>query len=140
MLGTDPRGPQVIGNLTVNAVDARGLHAFLGVARDFPTWIKSQIDAYGFVEHRDFEVFPGSGENPQGGRPTKTYMLSLDMAKELAMVSRTAKGPPAGPVLVLPPRRRRRRHPDRAQSAASPIRSTTVRPLLLWAAWDSPEA
>jgi len=121
-------------------VDARGLHAFLGVGMFFANWITDQIAAYGFVEHRDFEVIANSGKNPQGGRPTKTYMLSLDMAKELAMVSRTAKGPPAGPVLVVPPRRRRRRHPDRAQSAASPIRSITVRPLLLWAAWDSPEA
>jgi len=73
-------------------VDARGLHAFLGVGKVFGTWITEQIAAYGFVEHRDFEVLTNSGENPQGGRPTKTYMLSLDMAKELAMVSRTIKG------------------------------------------------
>ena len=96
MLGTDPRGPQVIGDLTVNAVDARGLHAFLGVARDFPTWIKSQIDAYGFIEHRDYEIVenltsPNSGSAKSRPQVTKDYLLTHDTAKELAMVSRTVK-------------------------------------------------
>jgi phage anti-repressor protein len=31
------------------------------------------------------------GETAKGGLPTKTYMLSIDMAKELAMVQRTEK-------------------------------------------------
>ena len=68
------------------------LHAFLGVGKDFSTWMPESIEAFGFVEHVDFEVLPNSGFNPQGGRPTKEYMIGLSMAKELAMVQRTAKG------------------------------------------------
>jgi len=33
---------KVIGNKTVNAVNARDLHAFLEVGKDFSNWIKAQ--------------------------------------------------------------------------------------------------
>lgn len=81
-----------IGNSSVNAVDARKLHTFLEIGKDFTTWIKDRIQQYGFQEKQDFEVFTDFGENPQGGRPSKEYHLSLDMAKELAMVERNEKG------------------------------------------------
>ena len=74
------------------AVNARELHAFLGVGKDFSSWIKERITKYEFVEGLDFEVFTNSGENPVGGRPTIDYALSLDMAKELSMVENNEKG------------------------------------------------
>lgn len=74
------------------AVSARELHQFLGVGRDFSNWIKNRIEEYGFVENQDFEVFAKIGENPNGGRPSKEYAISLDMAKELSMVEKTEKG------------------------------------------------
>lgn len=73
-------------------VSARELHGFLGSKRDFPTWIKDRIEKYGFIENQDFEVFHNFGENPSGGRPLKEYALTLDMAKELAMVEGNEKG------------------------------------------------
>jgi anti-repressor protein len=81
-----------IGPEPVQSVNGRDLHAFLGVARDFPTWMRDRIDTYSFSEGADYEVFPETGENPAGGRPAKNYALSIDMAKELAMVERTPKG------------------------------------------------
>lgn len=81
-----------IGGATVQTVDARHLHAFLGVGKDFSTWIKDRIDQFGFVENQDFVVFTEIGENPSGGRPAKEYALALDMAKELSMVERNEKG------------------------------------------------
>ncbi|MCY0872982.1 MAG: antA/AntB antirepressor family protein, partial [Acidithiobacillus caldus] len=60
--------------------------------KDFSTWIKDRIRQYNFVENQDFIVFTDFGENPQGGRPSKEYRLTLDMAKELAMIERTPKG------------------------------------------------
>jgi len=38
------------------------------------------------VEDKDYIVFNNSINNPQGGRPSKEYHISISMAKELAMV------------------------------------------------------
>jgi phage anti-repressor protein len=70
----------------------KDLHGFLEVGKDFSAWMPESIEAFGFVEHQDFEVFSESGENSKGGRPRKEYMISISMAKELAMVQRTPKG------------------------------------------------
>ena len=87
----------VVGSATVLTVDARELHGFLGVGKDFSTWIKDRIGQYGFCEGVDYTV--GSGLSaPISGSPkarvqeTKEYAISLDMAKELAMVERTERG------------------------------------------------
>ena len=74
------------------AVNARELHAFLESKQEFANWIKGRIDKYGFVENQDYEVFDKFIKNPQGGRPTIEYALSLDMAKELSMVENNEKG------------------------------------------------
>ena len=77
---------------SIPTVDARELHNFLQVGKDFSTWIKSRIDQYEFVENSDFLVFTSSGENLTGGRPSKEYAISIDMAKELSMVERNERG------------------------------------------------
>lgn len=74
------------------AVNARELHAFLGSKQEFANWIKSRIDKYGFVENQDFEVFDNFVKNPEGGRPSIEYALSIDMAKELSMVENNEQG------------------------------------------------
>ena len=73
-------------------VNARELHAFLQSKQDFSTWIKNRIEKYDFVENQDFAVSHKKMENPQGGRPAIEYYITLDMAKELAMVERNDKG------------------------------------------------
>ena len=78
---------QTIGNDKVNAVDARELQVFLEVKSEFRNWIKNRIDGYGFVQGIDFiagKFLPGSDQ--------KDYTISIDMAKELSMVERNAKG------------------------------------------------
>jgi len=84
--------PAAIGGASVQSVDGRELHQFLVVGKDFSNWIKARITAYGFVEGVDFEVFASLGENTSGGRPTKDYAITIDMAKELCMVERNEKG------------------------------------------------
>ncbi|WP_338874926.1 antA/AntB antirepressor family protein [Spirosoma sp. SC4-14] len=86
------------GGQGLPVVSARELHAFLEVRTKFASWIERRINEFGFVEGQDYsslttlEVFPKNGKNPLGGRPELDYALTLDMAKELSMVERNAKG------------------------------------------------
>lgn len=57
------------GDEKFQTVNARDLHTFLEVGRDFTNWIKGRIEEYSFNEYTDFVVFAETGENPLGGRP-----------------------------------------------------------------------
>jgi len=87
---------QLIGDLQVKAVDARGLWAFLDVPKDFSIWIRDQLWRYNFTEHLDYTVLDSptlaNQSGRHGDREAKTFMLTLDTAKDLAMVQHTAKG------------------------------------------------
>mgnify|MGYP000911169588 CR=1 FL=1 len=78
-----------IGDDTVQTVNARDLHAFLGISTAFKDWIARRVSDYGFQEGRDFCSFLSES---QGGRPAKEYALTIDMAKELSMVERNEQG------------------------------------------------
>jgi phage anti-repressor protein len=86
-----------INNRLCDTVDARELHAFLEVGRFFSNWIKARIQRYDFVEELDYlliddlslPVLASSKARPQ---KVKNYFITLDMAKELAMVERNEKG------------------------------------------------
>jgi len=83
------------GNISgqqIQTVNARELHSFLEVGKDYATWIKDRIAEYNFKENEDFVFFPNFGEKSKRGRPAKDYHLTIDMAKELSMVERTEKG------------------------------------------------
>ena len=71
--------------------NARDLHKALQVGRKFATWISERIKDYGFVENQDFVAISQNREIGFG-RGKKDYHLSLNMAKELAMVERTEVG------------------------------------------------
>ncbi|SHE99324.1 Phage anti-repressor protein [Modicisalibacter ilicicola DSM 19980] len=118
--------------------NARDLHVFLEVGRDFSTWMKDRIDQYCFVEGEDYivmnnfgspdlanqklsrrkprfdspdlgktcedefspdlgktsedEFSPDLAKTSKGGRPAIDYHLTMDMAKELAMIENNAMG------------------------------------------------
>jgi len=76
----------------VQLVDARLLHSFLEVARDFSHWIKDRIEEYGFIENVDFLLAKFSEQKRRGGHNKIDYHITLDMAKELSMVERNEKG------------------------------------------------
>lgn len=78
---TEKNGSQV--------VSARDLHSFLGSKKQFSDWINQRIKKYGLMQDVDYQILSPSGEK---GRPTTEYALSLDAAKELAMVEGNAKG------------------------------------------------
>ncbi len=82
-----------IGGDTQQGVNARELHQFLEIGKDFSTWIKDRVSQYDFIENQDFVKFsPNLGKTSEGGRPTVEYFLTLSMAKELSMVERNEKG------------------------------------------------
>lgn len=82
----------MIDGVSQLAINARDLHKFLNVGRRFTTWIQGRIQEYQFIENLDFISFSQAGEKPKGGRPTTEYHLTLDTAKELAMVENNEEG------------------------------------------------
>jgi len=73
-----------------NSVNARELHSFLEVKKIYANWIKDRISKYGFIENQDYIIIE---TKKQGNNATlKEYYITLDMAKELAMVENNEKG------------------------------------------------
>jgi phage anti-repressor protein len=72
-------------------VDARLLHQQLGSKRQFANWIKDQFADYGFEENKDYLTNLLSKKG-SGGHNAKEYYLTMDTAKEIAMVSKTEAG------------------------------------------------
>lgn len=68
----------------------RELHEFLGVTTRYNDWFPRMAE-YGFIEGKDFYSFL-SKTSETGGRPSTDHLLTIDMAKELAMIQRTDKG------------------------------------------------
>ena len=82
-----------INEQTLDTVNARELHTFLEVGRHFATWLNARIKQYGFEEGEDFTVISRDPKWGSGNRgATKEYFITIDMAKELAMVERNEKG------------------------------------------------
>lgn len=77
-----------INNEEVNAVNARDLWEKLEVKTQFKDWMPRRIEEYGFEEGKDF----CSKLSKSHGRPSKEYIISLGMAKELAMVENNEQG------------------------------------------------
>ena len=83
-----------IANETALLCNARDLHAFLGVKKVFAAWITNRISEYEFIENQDYILLSNLGKQTsgRGGHKRKDYHLTLDTAKELAMVERNEKG------------------------------------------------
>ncbi|EFG3628848.1 TPA: antA/AntB antirepressor family protein [Escherichia coli] len=89
--------PGHIGGRETNIVSAKALHKALGVGRDFTNWIKGRIDQYGFIAGTDFIRVENLSTPKRASAKTRQqiehdYLLSLDMAKEVAMVERNEQG------------------------------------------------
>ena len=83
-----------ISNSETLLCDARKLHKFLQVSTRFNDWIKKRVEEYGFVENQDF-IFATEilvAKKGRGGHNKTEYHITLDMAKELAMVERNEQG------------------------------------------------
>lgn len=87
----------------IKVVNARELHQALGVKKDYTSWIKANLKNYEVVENVENKPFTLKGESqidalriviPQTKTTPKKveYILTLDTAKEIAMMSRCEKG------------------------------------------------
>ncbi|MDO9105219.1 MAG: antA/AntB antirepressor family protein [Methylovulum sp.] len=82
-----------IAGKSVQLIDARLLHEFLEVGKDFSNWIKDRIEEYGFTVDQDFLLAKfGEQTKRRGGHNKIDYYLTIDMAKELGMIERNEKG------------------------------------------------
>ena len=69
------------------AVSARELHEGLGIQKDFSDWFKQQVERLNLQEGRDFSPFKGSKPEGRGGHNKIEYIVPLDIAKHLCMIS-----------------------------------------------------
>lgn len=83
--------PAPIGQDIVQTVSARDLHERLGLVKPFADWIKVQLRDP-FKQGVDFEVFHPEVINSGRGRPSVEYVLTLECAKHIALMSRTDQG------------------------------------------------
>ena len=79
-----------IGSQEVNSVNARDLWSALGVNTHFKDWIERRINEIGAIEGEEFRSL--LSKTPNGGRPSKVYIITIDLAKEISMLERTDKG------------------------------------------------
>lgn len=75
-----------------DVVSARELHGFLEVKTDLGRWIERRVKKYGFTEHHDFVKVSQKCETSGGSQEVIDFALTLDMAKELAMVEGNERG------------------------------------------------
>jgi anti-repressor protein len=78
------------GNQVVSAIE---LYEFLEIKDHFTQWIERMLE-YGFEENIDYQAikFFVKHRNGIGGTNKKDYALTLDTAKEIAMLQRSDKG------------------------------------------------
>lgn len=79
----------------IQLIDARELHRRLRVQSKFTNWFPRRVEEYRFDEGKDYfaenQLLPKNGQKVSH-RPRTEYFLTIDMAKEIAMVERTEVG------------------------------------------------
>ncbi len=75
-------------NEDTQTVSARELHEKLNIGTAFKDWMPRMIE-YGFEDGKDFSSFLSEST---GGRPSKEYNISIDMAKQICMIQRSEVG------------------------------------------------
>lgn len=79
-------------------ISTKLLHRNLEVGRDYSTWIKQRINKYNYQENLDYIIknsihLNGGIKKSKGGdKKSKDYYVTLDMAKNLALVENNKNG------------------------------------------------
>ena len=73
-------------------LSARELHEFLGIRTQYSKWFE-RMSGYGFDENVDYRAISQKRLTAQGNETTyNDHEITLDMAKEIAMIQRSKKG------------------------------------------------
>ena len=73
-------------------LSARELHEFLGIGTQYTKWF-DRMSEYGFYENVDYQAISQKRLTAQGNETTYIdHEITLDMAKEIAMIQRSDKG------------------------------------------------
>ncbi|HGW1981939.1 TPA: antA/AntB antirepressor family protein [Escherichia coli] len=117
-----------VSNETILLCNARDLHAFLEVGKRFATWITERLSEYEFVENQDYVIASQIREaKGRGGHNRKDYHLTLDTAKELAMVERNEKGRQIRRYFIECEKKLRDATPDRSKVIHGSPRTVVIR-------------
>jgi len=81
---------EIIGSEEVSSVNSRGIHEYLEINTKYSDWINRAIAKYEFEDGVDFQLLKSGKSN--SNNPMVDYIVTIDMAKELCMVSNTPKG------------------------------------------------
>ena len=90
-----------INGVLTKTINARDLHSFLEVGRDFSNWIKNRISTLGSIENEDYAVISGKNllakigeekEDERGGSNKIDYLITIDLAKHIAMMEKNERG------------------------------------------------
>lgn len=76
---------EFLDGVEVNSINSRSLYKDLEIKTEYSHWIKRAIDKYDFTDGEDYLV-------KSDGVQKQDYIVTLDMAKELCMVTNTKKG------------------------------------------------
>lgn len=80
---------EILNGAETNSVSGRELHKTLEVKKAFTTWITAAIDTMGAIDGEDFVKLKTS---LKGSGYQWDYIVTLDLAKHIAMMSKVPKG------------------------------------------------
>ena len=121
-----PIKSRVIAGSISDTIHARKLHEFLGVGRDYSNWIKARVKQYTFVENEDY-IAIRQNRRIGHGKGSIEHHITLDMAKELAMVERNEKGREARRYFIDCEKQLKQEKPKESpESKALPVRILTL--------------
>ena len=81
-----------INGVLTKTVNARDLHSFLEVGRDFSTWIKSRLSTLGSIEGEDYLLTKTGEQLPSGTKYKIDYFITIVLAKHISMMEKNERG------------------------------------------------
>lgn len=80
----------MVTDMGQKVVNGRDLHEGLQVKDKYATWLKRRVEKYGFIENDDYVSL---SQKCEGNNATRIeHILTLNMAKELAMIENNEQG------------------------------------------------